>query len=128
MHAPDLIACRAAFRKLHDEGCFVMPNPWDVGTTRYLRGLGFAALATTSAGFAFSRGLPDASWAVSRDVMLHHIAEIVDAADVPVNADFESGYADEPGEIQENVALCIQTGVAGFSIEDATGESTAPLW
>src|SRR5947208_5457358 len=128
MHSPDFTARRAAFRRLHDDGCFVMPNPWDVGTTRYLRGLGFAALATTSAGFAFSRGLPDASWAVSRDMMLHHIAEIVNAVDLPVNADFESGYADEPEKVQENVALCIQTGVAGLSIEDATGESSAPLY
>src|SRR5436305_9939903 len=128
MHAPDFTARRAAFRKLHDDGCFVMPNPWDVGTARYLRGLGFAALATTSAGFAFSHGLPDASWAVSRDMMLRHIAEIVAALDLPVNADFESGYAHEPEKVQENVELCIQTGIAGVSLEDATGDATAPLY
>src|SRR4051794_18809973 len=128
MEAPDFTGRRAAFRKLHEGGCFVIPNPWDVGTARYLRSLGFHALATTSSGFAFSRGLPDASWAVPRDLMLHHIAEIVDAVDLPVNADFESGYADEPEKVQENVALCIQTGVAGLSIEDATGESSAPLY
>jgi 2-methylisocitrate lyase-like PEP mutase family enzyme len=128
MHSPDFTARRAAFRKLHEDGCFVIPNPWDVGTARYLRGLGFAALATTSAGFAFSRGLPDASWAVPRDSMLRHIAEIVAAVDLPVNADFESGYADDPEQVHENVALCIETGVAGLSIEDATGEASAPLY
>src|SRR4051794_12280448 len=128
MHPPDFTARRAAFRELHHEGCFVVPNPWDVGTARYLRGLGFAALATTSAGFAFSHGLPDASWAVPRDTMLRHIAEIVATVDLPVNADFESGYADEPEQVHENVALCIDTGVAGLSIEDATGEASAPLY
>ena len=105
MSAPDFTARRAAFRKLHEAGCFVIPNPWDVGTARYLRRLGFPALATSSAGFAFSRGLPDASWAVSRDLMLRHIAEIVAAVDLPVNADFESGYAHDPDHVQPNVAL-----------------------
>ncbi len=121
-------AHRAAFRKLHESGCFVIPNPWDVGTARYLRGLGFQALATTSAGFAFSRGLPDAAWAVSREEMLTHISEIVSTADLPVNADFESGYADEPEEVAQNVRACVATGVAGLSIEDATGEESAPLY
>jgi len=87
----DYSARRAAFRKLHEAGCFVIPNPWDIGTARYLRGLGFPALATTSAGFAFSQGLPDADWAVPRDAALRHIADIVSAVDLPVNADFESG-------------------------------------
>src|SRR3954468_5979514 len=128
MHAPDFSARRAAFRKLHADGCFVMPNPWDVGTARYLRHLGFHALATTSAGFAFSRGLPDASWAVSRDMMLRHIQEIVAAVDLPVNADFESGYAHDAEAVGENVRLCIETGVAGLSIEDATGDPAAPLY
>ena len=128
MESAGFNARRAAFRKLHDSGCFVIPNPWDVGTARYLRHLGFAALATTSSGFAFSRGLPDASWAVPRDSMLRHIAEIVDAVDLPVNADFESGYAHLPEELHENVRLCIRTGVAGLSIEDATGDRTAPLY
>jgi 2-methylisocitrate lyase-like PEP mutase family enzyme len=113
---------------LHDGGCFAIPNPWDVGTARYLRHLGFPALATTSSGFAFSRGLPDASWAVPRDLMLRHIAEMVGSVDLPVNADFESGYAHDPGQLHENVSLCIQTGVAGLSIEDATGEPAAPLY
>jgi 2-methylisocitrate lyase-like PEP mutase family enzyme len=119
---------RAAFRKLHESGCFVIPNPWDVGTARYLRHLGFQALATTSSGLAFSRGLPDADWAVPRDVVLKHIGEIVSAVDLPVNADFESGYARDPAGVAENVRLCVATGVAGLSIEDATGDRAQPLY
>src|SRR4051812_9947905 len=106
---------RAAFRKLHERGCFVIPNPWDIGTARYLRRLGFQALATTSSGFAFSRGLPDSDWAVPRDAALGHIAEIVTSTDLPVNADFESGYAHEPEAVAGNVLLCVATGVAGLS-------------
>ncbi|MGZ3362259.1 MAG: isocitrate lyase/PEP mutase family protein [Xanthobacteraceae bacterium] len=117
---------RAAFRKLHAGGCFVIPNPWDIGTTRYLQHLGFKALATTSAGFAFSRGLPDA--AVPRDDMLAHIAEIVAATDLPVNADFEGGYAQAPEGVAESVRLCVETGVAGLSIEDSTGDKNEPLY
>ena len=124
----DFTARRAAFRRLHESGCFVIPNPWDIGTARYLRHLGFQALATTSAGFAFSRGLPDAHWAVSRDAVLSHIAEIVRATELPVNADFESGYAHEPENVATNVALCIETGVAGLSIEDASGDGNKPLY
>jgi len=124
----DFAARRATFRRLHEDGCFVMPNPWDVGTARYLRSLGFQALATTSSGFAFSRGLPDTDWAVPRDMMLAHIAEIVAATDLPVNADFESGYAHEPEAAAANVRLCVQTGVAGLSIEDATGDASKPLY
>ncbi len=124
----DLASRRAAFRRLHAGGCFVLPNPWDVGTARYLRHLGFQALATTSSGFAFSRGLPDTDWAVSRDAMLGHIAEIVAATELPVNADYESGYAHEPEGVAENVRLCIETGVAGLSIEDSTGNRTEPLY
>lgn len=116
------------FRRLHESGCFVIPNPWDVGTARYLRHLGFAALATTSSGYAFTRGLPDTDWAVPRDAMLAHIAEIVAATDLPVSADFESGYAHEPAGVAENVRLCIATGVAGLSIEDATGDPAKPLY
>src|SRR5580658_6453504 len=101
MATSDFSARRVAFRKLHESGCFVIPNPWDVGTARYLRHLGFKALATTSAGFAFSRGLPDA--AVSRDMVLGHIAEIVAAVDLPVNADFESGYAQDPEGVARSV-------------------------
>ena len=124
----DFIAARARFRELHESGCFVIPNPWDIGSARYLRHLGFQALATTSSGFAFSRGLPDAAWAVPRDAVLAHIAEIVQAVDLPVNADFESGYAHEPEQVAENVRLCVQTGVAGLSIEDATGDRAHPLY
>ena len=101
MATTDFSARRAAFRKLHESGCFVIPNPWDIGTARYLRHLGFQALATTSAGFAFSQGLPDAD--VSRDAMLGHIAEIVASVDLPVNADFESGYARDPEGVARNV-------------------------
>lgn len=116
----------AAFRALHESGCFVLPNPWDVGTAVYLEHLGFKALATTSAGFAFSRGLPDGG--VSRDVMLEHIREIAAATALPVNADFMGGYADEPEGVAANVALCVATGVAGLSIEDSTGDSAKPLY
>ena len=126
MATTDFTERRAAFRKLHESGCFVIPNPWDVGTARYLRHLGFQALATTSAGFAFSRGLPDAG--VPRDLVLSHIAEIVSSVDLPVNADFESGYAQEPEGVAESVRLCVATGVAGLSIEDSTGDRLKPLY
>jgi 2-methylisocitrate lyase-like PEP mutase family enzyme len=106
----------------------VVPNPWDIGTARYLRHLGFSALATTSSGYAFTRGLPDTDWAVPLRSMLAHIAEIVTAADLPVNADFESGYAHDPEGVAANVRLCVETGVAGLSIEDATGDPTKPLY
>lgn len=124
----DFATRRTAFRKLHESGCFVLPNPWDIGSARYLRSLGFKALATTSGGFAFSTGLPDSDWAVPRDKVLGHIAEIVASVDLPVNADFESGYATEPEDVAENVRLCVQTGVAGLSIEDATGDREEPLY
>jgi 2-methylisocitrate lyase-like PEP mutase family enzyme len=124
----EFAARRAAFRKLHESGCFLLPNPWDVGTARYLRSLGFKALATTSGGFAFSAGRPDASWAVPRDMVLQHVAELVASVDLPVNADFEAGYATEPSEVAENVRLCVETGVAGLSIEDATGDREEPLY
>lgn len=117
---------RVIFRKLHQEGCFAIPNPWDVGSARYLQHLGFKAIATTSAGFAFSRGLPDG--AMPRDVMLAHIHEIVEAVDIPVNADFENGYAHAPNDVAENVRLCAETGVAGLSIEDSTGDKAKPLY
>ena len=124
----DVQARRAAFRKLHESGCFVIPNPWDAGTARYLRHLGFQALATTSSGLAFSRGLPDADWAVPVEAVLDHVAEIVAAVDLPVNADFESGYAHDPEGVAGNVRLCVETGVAGLSIEDATGDRERPLY
>ena len=127
----DTAAGRAAidkFRALHESGCFVLPNPWDVGTAVYLQHLGFEALATTSAGFAFSQGLPDSVTAVSRDAMLAHIREVVLATPLPVNADFQTGYADEPEGVAENVTLCVATGVAGLSIEDGTGDPATPLY
>lgn len=125
---PTIVEKRRAFRQLHESGCFVIPNPWDAGTARYLQHLGFKALATTSSGAAFSMGLPDTDWALTRDPMLAHIRTIVEASDVPVNADFESGYADDPEMLAENVRLCVETGVAGLSIEDSTGEASRPLY
>jgi 2-methylisocitrate lyase-like PEP mutase family enzyme len=116
----------ATFRTLHASGCFVLPNPWDIGTTIYLERLGFKALATTSAGFAFSRGKADGG--VPRAEMLAHIREITTATSLPVNADFQAGYADKPEEIAGNVRLCVETGVAGLSIEDNTGRSDHPLY
>ncbi len=120
--AQDSADRRASFAKLHESGCFVIPNPWDVGTARYLSHLGFSALATTSAGFQFSRGQADTVLGLPRDTALAHITEIVAATDLPVNADFQSGYAHEPEGVAANVGLCVDTGVAGLSIEDATGE------
>jgi 2-methylisocitrate lyase-like PEP mutase family enzyme len=121
----DVLVHRATFRALHESGCFVIPNPWDPGTARALENLGFPALATTSAGFAFSRGLPDS---VTADAMLDHIAEIVAVADIPVNADFQSGYASSPEGLAVNVRRCIDAGVAGLSLEDATGPPDQPLF
>lgn len=117
---------RRTFRELHQSGCFAIPNPWDIGSARYLQHLGFKAIATTSAGFAFSRGLPDG--AIGRDEMLAHIRELVEATDLPVNADFENGYADEPSDVAESVRLCVATGVAGLSIEDAADRKESPLY
>ncbi len=114
------------FWSLHESGCFVLPNPWDMGTALYLQQLRFEALATTSAGFAFARGRPDG--AVPRDEMLGHIREIVAATTVPVNADFLTGFSDELAGVAANVARCIATGVAGLSIEDSTGRSEDPLF
>ena len=121
---------RKAFRALHEEGCFVIPNPWDVGSARYLQHLGFPALATTSAGFAFSQGLPDSSddLVASRERNLAHIATITAAVDLPVSADFMSGFGRAPEEVAGSVARCIATGVAGLSIEDASGDSISPLY
>jgi 2-methylisocitrate lyase-like PEP mutase family enzyme len=124
-----LTARRQAFRALHERGCFVIPNPWDVGSARYLEHLGFPALATTSAGFAFSQGLPDSGDEVlSRERSLAYIASIAAAVDLPVSADFMSGYGLEPEDVAESVTRCIATGVAGLSIEDSTGDPSAPLY
>ena len=118
----------AAFRALHASGCFVLPNPWDAGSAVYLAHLGFKALATTSAGFAFSRALPDAVAAVPPDALLGPVREISEATPLPVNADFQAGYADEPEGVAVNVARCVAAGAAGLSIEDATGDPAAPLY
>ena len=123
---PTIADRRRRFRALHARGCFVLPNPWDVGTTRYLQHLGFEAVATTSAGAAFSAGLPDT--AVMRDAMLTHIRTVVGATDLPVNADFESGYADDPDGVAENVRQCVEAGIAGLSIEDAMGHHANALY
>ena len=117
---------RQEFRRLHETGCFAIPNPWDIGTAKYLQHLGFKAIATTSAGFAFSRGLADGS--VKRDDMIAHVRELVEATDIPVNADFENGYADDPNWVAENARLCAETGVAGLSIEDATDRKESRLY
>ena len=116
----------AKFRAMHESGCFVLPNPWDIGTAIYLEHLGFKARATTSAGFAFSRGKRDGD--VPRDEMLTHIREIVESTALPVNADFLNGFADKPEEVAANVKLCIDMGVAGLSIEDNSQDAAAPLY
>lgn len=117
---------RRAFRKLHESGCFVMPNPWNPGTARYLQGLGFKALATTSSGYAHSQGYADGE--VTRDMVLNHCREMAAFTDLPVNVDFEAGYAKDATEVTDNVRLCIATGIAGLSIEDFTGNERAPLY
>jgi 2-methylisocitrate lyase-like PEP mutase family enzyme len=117
---------RRSFRHLHETGCFVIPNPWDVGSARFLQSLGFKALATTSSGFAWSQGHPDG--AVSRDVALAHLRDMVAATDLPVNADFESGFAWDAAGVEESVGLAVETGVAGLSIEDSTGDPIKPLY
>ncbi|MES3002724.1 MAG: isocitrate lyase/phosphoenolpyruvate mutase family protein [Pseudomonadota bacterium] len=112
----DFTAARAAFRALHQTGCFVLPNPWDVGSARMLQHLGFSAVASTSAGYAWTIGRPD--YAVTRDGVLAHLKQLCEAVDLPVNADFESGFAAEPEGVAANVKLAVDTGVAGLSIED----------
>jgi 2-methylisocitrate lyase-like PEP mutase family enzyme len=114
------------FRALHSSGCFLLPNPFDVGSARYLQHLGFKAIATSSAGFAFTRGLSDE--ALSRDLALTHIQEVVEATSIPVNADFQNGYAHDPEGVAQSVRLCVATGVAGLSIEDNTGDRDKPLY
>jgi 2-methylisocitrate lyase-like PEP mutase family enzyme len=110
---------RAIFRTLHEQGCFILPNPWDAGSARYLQGLGFKALATTSSGFAWSLGRSDST--VSRDTILAHLRDMVAATDLPVNADFENGYAADVEGVSESVRLAVEIGVAGLSIEDSSG-------
>jgi 2-methylisocitrate lyase-like PEP mutase family enzyme len=115
-----------AFRRLHEAGCFVLPNPWDVGSAVALEHMGFKALATTSSGFAWSVGRPD--YGVRRDEALEHLRQIAGAVDVPVNADFEGGFANDAHGVAVNVKLAVATGIAGLSIEDSTGEPFAPLY
>jgi 2-methylisocitrate lyase-like PEP mutase family enzyme len=125
-NSPSVAEKRAAFRKLHETGCFVVPNPWNVGTARYLQGLGFKALATTSVGHAHAQGFPDGGQ--NRDDVLAHCRELVAATNVPINADFENGFADDPAGVADNVARCVATGVAGLSIEDSTKGGAKPLY
>ena len=121
-------AVTSKFHELHESGCFVLPNPWDVGSTIYLEHLGFKAVATTSAGFAFTKGLPDDPELIPREMMLEHFREIAAATTLPVNADFQNGFADDPEEVAESVRLCVATGVAGLSIEDNTARKDHPLY
>jgi 2-methylisocitrate lyase-like PEP mutase family enzyme len=117
---------RAVFRRLHESGCFVLPNPWDVGSARMLQHLGFKALASTSAGYAWSTGRPDNK--VTCDDVIEHLTQLCAAVDLPVNADFEGGFADAPEKVAANVTRAIATGVAGLSIEDSTGDKARPLY
>ncbi len=123
---PSIADKRKTFRELHKSGCFVIPNPWNVGSARYLQGLGFKALATTSSGHAHSEGYADG--AQSMDDVLAHYREIAEAADIPLNADFENGFADDPDGVAANVTRCIATGVAGLSIEDSPNNSSTPVY
>jgi len=123
---PSVVDKRRTFAQLHQSGCFAIPNPWDVGSALFLQGLGFKALATTSSGFAWSRGYPDNG--ISREMALEHLHEMVAATDVPINADFESGFASDANGVAESVRLAVETGVAGLSIEDSTGSTAQPLF
>jgi 2-methylisocitrate lyase-like PEP mutase family enzyme len=117
---------RKVFRKLHESGCFVIPNPWSPGTARYLEGLGFKALASTSSGYAHSQGFSDG--ALTLDQVLTHYREIASATSVPVNADFENCFAHEPAEVAINVKRCVETGVAGLSVEDYSNDDKTPIY
>src|SRR5215510_3104218 len=116
----------SAFRVLHGAGCFVMPNPWDVGSARMLAQLGFKAVATTSSGFAWSMGRADNH--VTLDQVLAHLRAMASSIDVPINADFEGGFADAPEAVGANVAAAAATGISGLSIEDSTRNADAPLY
>ena len=123
---PSIADKRLTFRKLHEAGCFVIPNPWDVGSARFLQGLGFKALATTSSGFAWSQGHADN--AITREMALAHLQELVAATDLPINADFENGFAPDAAGVAQSVRMAVDTGVAGLSIEDSTGNAAQPLF
>ena len=128
MQEPTIAPRIQRFRDLHASGCFLLPNPWDVGSARFLESLGFSALATTSAGLAFSMGLPDSVTALSLQEVLSHCRVMTRATTLPVTADFQSGYSDDLDELERHVQDCVATGVAGLSIEDATGNPAAPLY
>jgi 2-methylisocitrate lyase-like PEP mutase family enzyme len=117
---------RAGFRRLHEKGCFIIPNPFDVGTAKALQHLGFKAVASTSAGFAWTIGKADTR--VTLDEVCDHLSALCEAVDIPVNADFEGGFAVKPDDVATNVARAVKTGVAGLSIEDSTGEKERPLF
>jgi len=123
---PSTAEKRKTFRKLHESGCFVIPNPWNVGSARYLQGLGFKALATTSSGHAHAEGYPDGGQSIEQ--VLAHYRELAEATDIPLNADFENGFADDPDGVAANVTRCIATGVAGLSIEDSPQSGITPLY
>jgi 2-methylisocitrate lyase-like PEP mutase family enzyme len=123
---PSTAEKRETFRKLHESGCFVIPNPWNVGSARYLQGLGFKALATTSSGHAYAQGYPDGGQSIEQ--VLAHYRELAEATDIPLNADFENGFADDPDGVAANVTRCIATGVAGLSVEDSPQHGSTPLY
>jgi 2-methylisocitrate lyase-like PEP mutase family enzyme len=123
---PSAAEKRQTFRKLHESGCFVIPNPWNVGSARYLQGLGFKALATTSSGHAHSEGYPDGGQSIEQ--VLAHYRELAEATEIPLNADFENGFADDPEGVAANVTRCIATGVAGLSVEDSPQSGATPLY
>lgn len=123
---PTVAEKRKTFADLHGSGCFVIPNPWNIGTARYLQGLGFKAIASTSAGYAHACGLPDGG--VPLEGVLAHYRELAAATEIPLNADFENGFADDPQGVAVNVARCIETGVAGLSIEDSPQHAQFPLY
>jgi 2-methylisocitrate lyase-like PEP mutase family enzyme len=123
---PSIADKRRAFHKLHQAGCFAIPNPWDVGSARFLQSMGFKALATTSSGFAWSHGHRDGG--MSRDRVLDHLTDMVEATNLPINADFESGFAPDAAGVAESVRLAVETGVAGLSIEDSTGDASRPIY
>lgn len=123
---PTISEKRATFRQLHETGCFVMPNPWDAGSAAILEDLGFKALASTSAGLAWSQARPDN--ALELDTVLAHLAVLAVAVDIPVNADFENAFAEDPDSVEANVARAIETGVAGLSVEDGAGGRNAGLY
>jgi 2-methylisocitrate lyase-like PEP mutase family enzyme len=123
---PSIADKRRAFRALHESGCFVIPNPWDVGSARYLQSLGFKALASTSSGLAWSQGRPDNG--LELEQVLVHLRSMVEASDLPLNADFESGFGVNAAAVTQSVRLAVDVGVAGLSIEDSTGIASSPLF